>query len=301
VVTTPRAGEKHPAEQRRLRRIIELAFAKLPPAARRSVLHSFGKYAPWEEGFDPIPPQAQMGQIVGPPDFVGIGAQKAGTTWWFDAICAHPDVFCRADIHKERHFFGRYAVRSFGPADCSLYDGWFPRPPGSLTGEWTPDYMHYPWVPALLAQAAPRARLVMLRDPVERFRSGLAHQLRDRKKLNVETYRDAIGRGLYHDELRQWAAHFPQEQILVLQYEQCMADPSTHLARTYRFLGLEPFVHEGITKRVNATAGTPDLEENVRQRLVELYEPDVRALSRQFPNLDLSLWPNFSGVTVEEH
>ena len=41
-------------------------------------------------GFDPTPPQPEMGQIVGPPDFVGIGAQKAGTTWWFDAICAHP-------------------------------------------------------------------------------------------------------------------------------------------------------------------------------------------------------------------
>jgi hypothetical protein len=264
------------------------------------VLHSLGKYAPWEDGFDLTPPQARMGEIVGPPDFVGIGAQKAGTTWWFDAISAHPDVFSRADIHKERHFFGRYAVRPFGLAECSLYHGWFPRPPGSQTGEWTPDYLHYPWVPPLLAQAAPRARLlVMLRDPVERFRSGVAHHRRDRGRLTAETYRDAISRGLYHDELRQWAAHFPQDQILVLQYEQCIADPSTQLARTYRFLGLEPFVYGGITKRVNATADTLDLKDEVRERLVELYEPDVRALSRRFPDLDLSLWPNFSRVIAE--
>jgi hypothetical protein len=300
VVTPSPAGEEHATEQRGVRQIIELAFARLPPTARRSVLHSLGKYAPWEDGFDPTPPQAREGEIVGPPDFVGIGVQKAGTTWWFDAICAHPDVFSRADIHKERHFFGRYAVRPFGPADCSLYHGWFPRPPDSLTGEWTPDYIHCPWVPSLLAEAAPRSRLlVMLRDPVERFRSGLAHQRRDRGRLTTETYRDAIARGLYHDELCQWAAHFPQEQILVLQYEQCMADPSTHLARTYHFLELEPFVYEGITKRVNATADTPDLEEDVRRRLVQLYEPDVRALSRRFPDLDLSLWPNFDGVIVD--
>ena len=146
-MTPSRAGEEHPTEQRGVRQIIELAFARLPPTARRSVLHSLGKYAPWEDGFDPTPPQARDGEIVGPPDFVGIGVQKAGTTWWFDAICAHPDVFSRADIHKERHFFGRYAVRPFGPADCSLYHGWFPRPPDSLTGEWTPDYIHCPWVP----------------------------------------------------------------------------------------------------------------------------------------------------------
>ena len=101
-------------------------------------------------------------EATGPPDFVGIGTQKAGTTWWFDAICAHPDVYSRADIHKERHFFGRYAVRPFGPAECTQYHDWFPRPPDSLTGEWTPDYIHCPWVPALLARAAPRTRLVLL-------------------------------------------------------------------------------------------------------------------------------------------
>ena len=66
---------------------------------------------------------------------------------------------------------------------------WFPRPSGSLTGEWTPDYIQCSWVPALLAQAAPGTRLlVLLRDPVERFRSGLAHQRRDRE--------NAHGRGI---------------------------------------------------------------------------------------------------------
>jgi hypothetical protein len=295
------SGAEHPTEQQRgLRGIVVPAFAKLPPAARRSILHAFGKFAPWEDGFDPTPPRPATGEVVGPPDFVGIGTQKAGTTWWFDAICAHPDVFSRADIHKERHFFGRYAVRPFGPADCIRYHDWFPRPPASMTGEWTPDYIHCPWVPALLARAAPGARLlILLRDPVERFRSGLAHQRRDRGGLTVETYRDAVARGLYHDALRQWAAYFPAEQILVLQYEQCMADPACQLARTYRFLGLEPFVHEGIRTRVNVTADTLDLNEDVRRRLVELYESDVHALSESLPELDLRLWPNFTHLRVE--
>ncbi len=239
-------------------------------------------------------------EVTGPPDFVGIGAQKAGTTWWFDAICAHPDVYSRDDIHKERHFFDRYAVRPFGPAECSLYHDWFPRPRRPVTGEWTPDYMHFGWVPALLAQAAPRTRLlVLLRDPVERFRSGLAHQRRDRGKLTAETYQDALTRGLYRRCAAPWTAFFPPEQILVLQYERCRADPATQLARTYQFLGLEPFVHEGIEKRVNVTAHTPDLEEDVRRRLVEVYEPDVRALVQRFPEIELGLWPNFAGINVE--
>jgi Sulfotransferase domain len=299
-VTTPREDGQQLAADRRLRGVAVSAFARLPPVARRSILHALGKYAPWEDGFDSTPPQLGRDEVTGPPDFVGIGAQKAGTTWWFDAICAHPDVYSRADIHKERHFFGRYATRPFGPAQCSLYHDWFPRPPGTLTGEWTPDYIHCPWAPPLLAEAAPDARLlVLLRDPVERFRSGIAHDLRDRGNLTVTTYQDAVARGLYHDALRRWAGYFPPEQFLILQYEHCRADPAGQLDRTYRFLGLEPFVYEGIEKRVNVTAEAFDLEEDVRRRLVELYESDVRVLSQCFPDLDLTLWPNFAATNGE--
>ena len=117
-----------------MRRVAVPAFAKLPATARRSILHAFGKYAPWEDGFDPTPPSAGSNEVTGPPDFVGIGAQKAGTTWWYEAICAHPDVFSRVDIHKERHFFGRYVARPFGPEECDLYHEWFPRPPGEPDG-----------------------------------------------------------------------------------------------------------------------------------------------------------------------
>lgn len=300
VVTVPEAPNDAPARQAGWRRIAEPAFARFPPAVRRSILHAFGKYAPWEDGFDLTPPALGPNEVAGPPDFVGIGAQKAGTTWWFDAICAHPDVYSRDDIHKERHFFDRYAVRSFGPAERARYRSWFPRPDGALTGEWTPDYMHCRWVPALLAQAAPQARLLALvRDPVERFRSGLAHHRRDRGTLTLETYQDALARGLYSDALLPWVACFPDEQILVLQYERCKADPVSQLARTYRFLGLEPFVHDGITKRVNVTEHAPDLEDDVRRRLVQVYESDVRALARRFPDIDLNLWPNFAGISVE--
>jgi hypothetical protein len=299
VVTVPRKDHQPQHDLGGVRRIAVPAFAKLPVAARRSILHALGKYAPWEDGFDPIPPSAASNEIAGPPDFVGIGAQKAGTTWWYDAICAHPDVYTRDDIHKERHFFGRYALRPFGPAECSLYHNWFPRPSGRVTGEWTPDYIQHSWVPALLAQAAPRTRLlVLLRDPVERFRSGLAHQRRDRGTVAVDAYQDAFSRGLYHDALRRWTMYFPPEQILVLQYEQCIADPGGQLARTFSFLGLEPMVVDGIEERVNATPHVLDLEDGARKRLVELYESDVRALSKQFPGLDLGLWPNFSSINV---
>jgi hypothetical protein len=78
-----------------------------------------------------------------------------------------------------------------------------------------------------------------------------------------------------------------------------VADPGGQLARTYRFLGLEPISVEGIEQRVNATTDTYDLDEGTERRLVEVYESDVRALSREFPDLNLDLWPNFAHVGIQ--
>ena len=282
-----------------LRNLTVPALAALPAPARRTVLHAFGRYAPWEEGFDFTPPVAHRGEVLGPPDFVGIGVQKAGTTWWYDLITAHPQVSRRADIHKERHFFDRYAASSFGSEDCMRYHGWFPRPPGMVTGEWTPDYMHFAWVPALLAVTAPDVRLlVLLRDPVERFRSGLSHHRQHRGRLSAEVWADAVARGFYDEELMRWADHFPSERILVLQYEHCVLDPVGQLARTYDFLGLPQFRPEGIAQRVSATSETVSLDDDARYRLVELYTPGIAALARNQPELELDLWPNFSGAAT---
>ena len=118
---------------------------------------------------------------------------------------------------------------------------WFPRLVGTIAGEWTPDYFYYPWVPALLAEAAPAAKLLLiLRDPVQRFRSGLAHQIRNGADHVGSTQAEAIGRSLYSDALRRWRACFPAEQLLIMLYEECVAEPGKQLARTYEYLGLDP-------------------------------------------------------------
>jgi hypothetical protein len=149
-------------------------------------------------------------------------------------------------------------------------------------------------VPALLARCAPETRLmVIVRDPVERFRSGLDHVRRDRGALSAETYADAVGRGFYEEALRRWTEHFSPERILVLQYEHCVADPAGQLSRTYAFLGLEPFLPPGLAEGVNVTAKTDGLAEDVRRRLIEVYASDTDALSRRVPDVDLQWWPNF--------
>jgi len=233
---------------------------------------------------------------VGPPDFVGIGVQKAGTTWWYDLVTTHPGVSSRADLHKERHFFDRFGEDPFGPLDLERYHGWFPRPAGTLAGEWTPDYFEYPWVPPLLKRTAPEARLLlMLRDPVERFRSGLAHQRRAGVPVNGPTIADALNRGFYHRGLLRWLEHFEPARILVLQHERCIVDLDTQMASTFAFLGLPEYRLSGSERPpVRPPAGVAPLEAELGRRLADLYAADVLALAERYPGVDLHLWPNFA-------
>jgi hypothetical protein len=227
---------------------------------------------------------------------VGIGVQKAGTSWWYSLIVSHPAVSTHPGIHKERHFLSRFGTASFGPAEIEAYHGWFPRRPGTLAGEWTPDYLDYPWVPPLLALAAPQARiLVMVRDPIERFRSGLAHQWRHRASVTGATVADAVARGFYHRALTQWCEHIDPNRLLVLQYERCTLDPAGQLARSYRFLGLDDnFVPSDLRRPVGPTTeGKVHVADDALRRLIDAYTPDVEALAAQFGELDLALWPNF--------
>lgn len=233
---------------------------------------------------------------AGPPDYVGVGTARSGTTWWDSLINAHPRVSRPAATPKEVHFFDDRWQHGLSDADIRAYHGLFRRPPGQLSGEWTPGYMLDVWTPRLLRQAAPEARLlVLLRDPVERFRSG--RTLAENRLTVGSTARAAanaaFNRGIYADQLlRVWSA-FPRDQVLVLQYEQCAAEPRGQLERTFEFLGLAPELEAGVdvSGRVNASRGPKVvLEPRQEDELVRRYAPENERLASLLPELDLSLW-----------
>lgn len=255
---------------------------------------------------DPLepPPAAGPGEVTGPPDFVGVGAMKAGTTWWYWLLAAHPQIHHPPGAVKERHFLdSRWAEALDEPALAPAYARLFPRPPGTITGEWTPRYLPDWWTIPSLARAAGEARiLVMLRDPVERYRSALTHKVARgaRPKVRRDLAAAQYVRGLYDEQLTRLADHFPAERVLVLQYERCRADPRAELARTYRFLDVDDtFVPDALTEVVNGARGPRwELAKGQREALAAAYSADVGRLVRRVPDLDLSLWPNFRNLVT---
>lgn len=240
------------------------------------------------------PPTCPAGWTTGPPDFVGLGAQRSGTTWWYDLVTSHPGV--HAGIAKELHILRRYWRSEFDTAAAAAYAAYFPRPPGQIVGEWSPGYLPHFWVPPILPLAAPDARfLIVLRDPVERYHSGLA--LRERtRKLTFSDATAAFRLGLYGAQLEHVFRYVERERVLVLQFERCRADPGPELARTYRFLGLDDSViPPDLVEIRNETKGTkPPLPDQARGSLQRAYESDVALLADLVPDLALEYWPAFS-------
>jgi hypothetical protein len=239
-----------------------------------------------------------MPMVSGPPDFVGVGTNKSGTTWWHRLLSLHPDVHSDPDRPKELHHFDPYWSEEFSDADANRYHERFPRPAGLACGEWTPRYAADVWVAPLLHRAAPRSKwLILLRDPWERFVSELTAAGQREQPGPIGRLPDmALARSRYHEQLQRLTAAHPPELLLVLQYEQCCADPAAMLHLTQGFLGLDRWTPDEVELRrsVNASAVPPrDLPEVFHDGFVATIGPDLRLLldSTATTVIDPELWP----------
>jgi sulfotransferase family protein len=240
---------------------------------------------------------------TGPPDFIGVGTQRSGTTWWFQTLLGHPQIRPPRGRRKELHFFDRFCAQELTDADVAAYHELFPRRPGQIAGEWTPRYMHDFWTPKLLARAAPEAQLlIMFRDPIERFRSGVPHRLSRTPDARIKAATaDAIERGRYATQLRRVLAYHDESRILILQYEKCVADPAGQYRRTLRFLGVDAdHEHDAFERRRGTTqaAKKKPLWTDLLEGMTATMEPEVRALAAMTPEIDVSLWKNFAHLAA---
>ena len=64
---------------------------------------------------------------TGPPDFIGVGAQRSGTTWWFGTMLGHPQIAPPRERKKELHFFNRFRAREMTGVELE-------RTPDEVTG-----------------------------------------------------------------------------------------------------------------------------------------------------------------------
>ena len=207
----------------------------------------------------------------GLPDFLVIGAQKAGTTALYSYLRWHPAVL--GPSWKEVSYFDRHYLR--GEA---WYRGQFPnklrirlaeRRSGSspVVGEASPSYLPHPLAPERVAAQLPHARLIALvRNPIDRALSHYHHEVAlgrepltfeealaredERTRGEVErmvaepAYFSAawwnftyFSRGLYAEQLEPWLALFP-DRVAVLPTDDLAERPDETYLRVLGFLGV---------------------------------------------------------------
>jgi hypothetical protein len=207
------------------------------------------------------------------PDFLVVGAPKAGTTALHAALARHPDLFL-STVKEPMFFLGdgagpplRTGQRGPGDAHSAREWVWHPdryrelfaaAPPGARTGESTPFYLWSRRAHHRIARALPDVKLIaVVRDPVDRAYSNWAH-LRsdglepigdfleacaaeeDRAERGWAPFWRYKGLGRYGEQLAHLYSRFPAAQIHVLRYRDLVEQPMSTLDDICRFLGVEP-------------------------------------------------------------
>jgi hypothetical protein len=189
------------------------------------------------------------------PDFLVIGAQRAGTTWLDDTLRSHPAIHM-ARHRKEVHFFdqnfdnGTEWYRSFFEADGD---------PAYRVGETTPHYLYHRETPGRIAGLIPDCHLIaILRNPVDRAFSQYGHNVKSKGwTISFEEAMEAepqlLERGKYMEQLHRFLQLFERDQLLVLIYEEVTGDPAPATRDLGRFLDVDPDQFSWPLSRTNAS------------------------------------------------
>jgi hypothetical protein len=198
------------------------------------------------------------------PEFMIIGAQKAGTTWLWDKLRKHPGA--SLPQKKEIHYFG--GVENYRRGEdwyLAHFDGLNPHKViGEASTTYFYDYIPFwynasedllidetlPPIAELITRNFPDIKVVLsLRDPVKRAISAYSHWMKQGKhhplaglkataikhpKLRIVEY------GYYARYLEMWRRYVPANRLFIVIFEEDIVDrPQETLKQLFRFLGLD--------------------------------------------------------------
>ncbi len=177
------------------------------------------------------------------PDFIIIGAMKAGTTTLYEYLSRHPQVGMSREKETDYFVAGRGWERGL-----PWYQAQF-SPGRRVYGEASPNYTKsqaFSGVPGRVAGLIPGVKLIFVaRDPVARAESQYRHAVLSGEALppsgqliGTHHLQHLIDVSSYAAQIDPWLARFAREQLLFLQFEALIADPAPVLTTLAGFLGI---------------------------------------------------------------
>lgn len=179
------------------------------------------------------------------PDFVVIGAMRAGTTSLYHMMKTI-DQICLSDYKETNYFIDYY---NYGKGD-----DWYRRQFSNaslMCGDISPAYSAYkkfPGIPKRIYSHAPDAKLIFIqRDPVSRAKSHYYLNWSHNKRLpapevvfrGTELGEHILSCSQYMRQMEGYLEYFSQRQILIVDFELIRSDPIRLLEGICHFLGIE--------------------------------------------------------------
>lgn len=217
------------------------------------------------------------------PNFLIIGAQKAGTTSLYHYLNQHPQIYMSSI--KEPHFFtlegedydfnGPNGKLQLNPEFITTLDAYQRLFEGvtheTAIGEASPSYLYSSKAPERIQHHIPDVKLiVILRNPIDRAYSSFLHcirggyePLRDFEQAlqqEEERIRNNWGRrwhykahGFYGVQLKRYFERFDRNQIQVYLYEDLCNNSTGLVQDIFKFLQLDETVTPNISTKHNVS------------------------------------------------
>jgi hypothetical protein len=229
------------------------------------------------------------GKLMTMPNFLIIGAAKAGTTALNAALEQHPQVYMSP--FKEPNFFAFEGETLDFPAGKMnpSYLGYLAKCNTSLEayqkqfqgvsdeiaiGEASPSYLYHPKAPERIHHYIPNAKLIaVLRNPVDRAYSNFLHHIRERFETCAD-FAQALAEeenrmrdnwwwgfyylqaGFYYSQLQRYFDRFDPSQIKIYLYEDLNRNILNVVQDVFRFLQVDEWFTPDTTTRYNVS-GVP--------------------------------------------
>lgn len=220
-----------------------------------------------------------------PPDFLILGAQKAGTMAAVKNLNKHPELY----VLKEPHFFDLAWHNKSIAAYCRQFSNTGKR----VRGEKTPELIYVDDCAPRIKQVCPDAKFILyLRDPVRRAYSAWNMNVnRNTEELpfdacckrnfdNPHEFRSHgtaeyhyVQRGFYLEQILRFLRVFPdRSKLLIVIAEHVRVNPQREYRRIFEFLGVRADIELEIEEEHVGSYGKP-MSSAMRERLIREFRP----------------------------
>jgi len=200
------------------------------------------------------------------PNALLIGAQKCGTTSYFDWIAQHPEVYTDQRV-KDQPFFWHDAAYNRGDVFFEEFFKTDKEYDIILSGNVNDIYFES--VPRRIALLDSDVKLILcVRNPIDRAYSAYLYAVQrglekrtfdeavideyngyEYKSFSDKIQKDYLKHGLYWEQIQRYLECFNQDQIHIVLFDDIKYNPEKCIKSTYAFLGIDSDFSPELSKK----------------------------------------------------